>query len=214
MLSGNAFANCHDILMIPALRWFGYGLILVIAAVLGCDGHNQSAPKNPRMKSPSVADRELLTELVDESPKQDEINTSTVFLKISISGFANSSGSCLVAVYLGQKHFNDPEYAIAKESIRILDSKATWQIEVPIPEGSERDGESSPRLAVSAYHDENENSRLDKNSFGIPTERYGFSNNPKRAFGPPKFSEAALILNSTEQPNHPNRTLEVPILIK
>ncbi len=214
MLNGNAFASCDDMLMNQTSQWFGYGLLLVIAISFGCDRHNQTEPKSPFVTSEPFSDHKPTPDVAVESPKQDKTITSTVSLEISISGFANSNGSCRVAVYLGQAHFNEPEYAIAKESIRILDSKATWQVEIPIRMGTEDDGQTAPRLAVSAYHDENENTRLDKSSFGIPTERYGFSNNPKRAYGPPKFSEAALILTSTEQVNNPSFTLEVPILIR
>ena len=62
--------------------------------------------------------------------------------------------------------------------------------------------------------DSNENSRLDKNAFGIPTERYGFSKNPKRGYGPPMFSETAIELISAKQLSDSNVTLKVPIQIK
>lgn len=45
--------------------------------------------------------------------------------------------------------------------------------------------------AVAIYHDENGNKKFDKNFFGIPTEGFGFSNNPKIYFGPPDHDEAA-----------------------
>jgi uncharacterized protein (DUF2141 family) len=43
--------------------------------------------------------------------------------------------------------------------------------------------------AVMLFHDENGNQKMDSNLFGIPTEGYGFSNNAKGKFGPPKFTE-------------------------
>ncbi|TVQ88654.1 MAG: DUF2141 domain-containing protein [Bacteroidetes bacterium] len=48
--------------------------------------------------------------------------------------------------------------------------------------------------AVVAYHDINENGRLDRNFLGIPSEPYAFSNNPSTLFGPPSFSRAAFEL--------------------
>ena len=42
---------------------------------------------------------------------------------------------------------------------------------------------------LSCIHDENSNSVLDQNVFGIPTEGYGFSNNPGITFGQPSFSQ-------------------------
>ena len=45
--------------------------------------------------------------------------------------------------------------------------------------------------AVAIYHDENGNKKFDKNFLGIPTEGFGFSNNPGIFFGPPDHDEAA-----------------------
>ena len=45
------------------------------------------------------------------------------------------------------------------------------------------------RYAVAAYHDLNGNGRLDKQSFGLPAEPYGFSNDVGR-FAPPSFDRA------------------------
>jgi uncharacterized protein (DUF2141 family) len=36
---------------------------------------------------------------------------------------------------------------------------------------------------------------LDKNLFGIPKEPYGFSNSARGSTGPPKFADAAIVLN-------------------
>lgn len=46
--------------------------------------------------------------------------------------------------------------------------------------------------AVLAYQDENENSELDRNVFGIPKENYGFSRDAASRFGPPGFADAAI----------------------
>lgn len=49
--------------------------------------------------------------------------------------------------------------------------------------------------AVALFHDENDNGRLDKR-FGIPTEGFGFSNNPHLWFGPPSFKAARVALTA------------------
>ena len=51
--------------------------------------------------------------------------------------------------------------------------------------------------AVMLFHDENGNGEMDKNVFGIPTEGYGFSNNAKGSFGPPKFSAMKVTVTAT-----------------
>lgn len=61
--------------------------------------------------------------------------------------------------------------------------------------------EGIPRgvYAVSVFHDENMNGKLDKNFMGVPREGYGFSNNPKKRMGPPSFEEAKFTLDQPEQ---------------
>ncbi len=48
--------------------------------------------------------------------------------------------------------------------------------------------------AAQAYADENDNGRIDRNLFGIPTEGLGFSNDARMRFGPPAFQDAAFTL--------------------
>ncbi|MDR1437149.1 MAG: DUF2141 domain-containing protein, partial [Candidatus Symbiothrix sp.] len=43
--------------------------------------------------------------------------------------------------------------------------------------------------AVSIFHDENDNGKLDTGVFGIPKERTGNSNNARGSYGPPKFDD-------------------------
>ena len=50
------------------------------------------------------------------------------------------------------------------------------------------------RYAVSAYHDENGNSQLDRSLIGMPTERYGMSRDARGTIGPPTFDAAAFDL--------------------
>lgn len=50
------------------------------------------------------------------------------------------------------------------------------------------------KYAVAAYVDSNKNGKQDKNSLGMPTEIFGFSNNARGTFGPPDFAKAAFDL--------------------
>ncbi|GIL39854.1 DUF2141 domain-containing protein [Roseiterribacter gracilis] len=47
------------------------------------------------------------------------------------------------------------------------------------------------RWAVEAFHDENDNQQFDTNFLGLPTEGFGFSNDP-RLRGKPLFEESAI----------------------
>ncbi len=51
--------------------------------------------------------------------------------------------------------------------------------------------------AVSAFHDENSNKKLDTNWLGLPREGVGVSLNALRPFGSPRFRDAAFELNSS-----------------
>lgn len=52
--------------------------------------------------------------------------------------------------------------------------------------------------AVSAYHDQNDNGKLDTR-FKIPKEPYAFSNDASGRFGPPKFDAAKFALGDADQ---------------
>jgi len=52
--------------------------------------------------------------------------------------------------------------------------------------------------AVSAFHDRNNNGRLDTNFAGKPTEPYGFSNDAKGRFGPPKFEKVRFRVDNSK----------------
>lgn len=89
-------------------------------------------------------------------------------------------------------------------SVAVVDSEAGWDNQarpvaaqrINVAESAPQDGAIVLRFqlpagtyAVQVMHDENDNGKLDANFLGIPTEGYGFSNNPqalRRAF----FSEA------------------------
>lgn len=45
--------------------------------------------------------------------------------------------------------------------------------------------------SMAAFHDENNNDKLDTGVFGIPVEGFCTSNNAKGVFGPPKYKDAA-----------------------
>lgn len=53
------------------------------------------------------------------------------------------------------------------------------------------------RYSVAIYHDENGNKKFDRNFIGIPSEGYGFSENPGFRFGKPEQKET---LFAVDQP--------------
>ena len=55
------------------------------------------------------------------------------------------------------------------------------------------------RYAAQAFHDENDNHKVDRVLFGVPREGVGFSNDARIGLGPPKFADAAFINDGTGQ---------------
>lgn len=51
------------------------------------------------------------------------------------------------------------------------------------------------RYSVALYHDENGNKKFDQDFIGVPTEGYGFSNNPGFRFGKPDIEETLFTLD-------------------
>jgi len=53
-------------------------------------------------------------------------------------------------------------------------------------------------IAVSVFHDEDDDGELDSAALGIPSEAFGFSANARDMFGPPSFEEARIELVAGE----------------
>ncbi len=50
--------------------------------------------------------------------------------------------------------------------------------------------------AISAFHDENKNGKLDTNLVGMPTEDYGASRDARQPFSAPRFDDAKFAYQS------------------
>ena len=177
-------------------------LTLFAVSATGCStqpSNQQSIEKieNPRegalldevVSDTNIANQGIGASQTDDSfliqpATEDGLKANVRKLRISISGFSDSTGNCRIAVYSDAASFNQPEKAILRAILPIEAETSYW-------ESSKADLAKLPdEVAIAIFQDVNENGKLDKNSLGIPTERYGFSNNPKRGFGPPSFHQA------------------------
>jgi uncharacterized protein (DUF2141 family) len=112
--------------------------------------------------------------------------TGVVEVTVKVEGFNNDKGMCRLLVYENEKGFpEDPKKAVLISSLEIKNKKTEFTFMMP-----------PGTYAISILHDENSNEKLDKTWYGKPKEGFGISNNPKVKFGPPKFEEAALDLDS------------------
>ena len=111
---------------------------------------------------------------------------SSIDLTVETSGFSSIKGSVYIALYREKDEF--PVFGKQfKGRIESIDGVTTKVFFKDLPEG---------KYAIAAYHDKNNNKKLDKNQFGIPQENYGFSNNARRMFSAPSFEEASFHLKS------------------
>lgn len=179
-------------------------LFLFSSCDYGLQSTASKSPNDPTASSPHTArgtSNASGSDIQDISPRdatpatlQDrpsDLQKPSIKLSISVSDSKHASGKCLVAIYTSRTGFNNPEYAIAKTTVDLENGTAKWEVALPA------DQADITVVAVSAFLDSNTNGVLDKNSFGIPIETYGFSNNPKRGFGPPRFDEVAAKINPT-----------------
>jgi uncharacterized protein (DUF2141 family) len=103
-------------------------------------------------------------------------------IHVEIGGLRNDKGQVLCAIYSSADGFpKNGDKAVAHANSLITGGHAVCEF---------------PRLnagtyAISVFHDENSNGKLDTNFMGIPREGVGASNNAKGRFGPPRFDAAA-----------------------
>lgn len=105
-------------------------------------------------------------------------------LELTISVPAGRPGSVLAAVFDKAEGFprGKPLRTVAAQPVR---GKAGLTF-AGLPPGD---------YAATAFLDENGNTQLDANLFGLPTELYGFSRNARGLAGPPPFADAAFRVN-------------------
>lgn len=102
---------------------------------------------------------------------------------VRVAGARSDRGSIRLAVYADANHFNDPKKAMIRRESIITSGESLFQFDV---------GDLPPRFALAAYHDENDDDRLNTGMLGIPSEPYGFSNSARGITGPPPYDDAAV----------------------
>lgn len=106
--------------------------------------------------------------------------SQTNTLTVNITDLKNDKGQVMIKLV-------DQDQNIIKGLIApIMDKQCIVRIE-DLPVGT---------YALSYFHDENMNEKLDMKSWGPPAEGYGFSNNARGMFGPPKLKDQLFKLNS------------------
>lgn len=101
-------------------------------------------------------------------------------IEITVKGIKKVKGTVLLAVYNSEDSFMKKHVLAARQ--KVSDKQVTVVIE----------NVKAGDYAITTFHDENNNEKLDTNFIGIPNEPYGFSNDAKGSFGPPSFEKAKI----------------------
>lgn len=106
---------------------------------------------------------------------------------IHVEHVKNDKGSVTIALY-----DDDPKRFLKK-------GEKLGHLRVPAIKGITSACIAAPHAgdyAIAVYHDEDGNGKVTRSWIGLPTEGFGFSNNPKVFLLPPKHSEAAVFIEA------------------
>lgn len=104
-------------------------------------------------------------------------------LTVTVTDIRAAEGTLMVSVADSDAAWNNQAKPVAATKVNAAKGEVTLKFP-GLPDG---------KYAVQVMHDQNDNGKLDSNFLGIPSEGYGFSNNPnllRRAH----FDEAQFVL--------------------
>lgn len=127
----------------------------------------------------------LLSLLPSENPK----------LVLKISNIQKMQGDIKIGVFKSDSSFLKEDLAIKNYSIKVIKNTAILTI-TDLPKGE---------YAISMFHDENSDNKMNTNFIGIPKEPYGFSNNVKPKMSAPKYKECKFNFSD-------DKTLEIKLI--
>ena len=110
-------------------------------------------------------------------------------LKVIVNKMSSDKGQIGFCLFNSSEGFPHPEKAIQCVFVK-TNINSTEYTFTNIEMGT---------YAVSVFHDENNNKKLDTNWIGLPSEGVGVSNNGKDDWGPPKYKNAKFVFNKPEQ---------------
>lgn len=119
------------------------------------------------------------------------MNAQTGTLKLVVTNIENNKGTINIALFdeaNESKFLKDPKFAVQREIVKISNGQA-GVLFYNIPFGT---------YAISVFHDENNNGKIERTFIGFPSEAIGISGN-KLIFGHPDFEDCKFVLNSEEK---------------
>jgi uncharacterized protein (DUF2141 family) len=105
-------------------------------------------------------------------------------LRIHATGFRSQKGMADAVIFASPDGWPEQkDKSVADDAVPISGSEATFTFKLP-----------PGKYAVAVLDDANENQKLDRNLLGVPTEGFGFANNPPVFLTAPSFAQAAVPL--------------------
>jgi uncharacterized protein (DUF2141 family) len=126
--------------------------------------------------------------------------SQTGTLRVTIDGVRSGSGTIMIGLYDSSAGFlaaikHSTEVGLLNDKGRVVGAA----LRAAVGSQSIVFTQLIPgRYAVIVFHDENDNGRLDENSWGVPTEGYGFSNNAEGFLSSPPFDAAGVTLDGAD----------------
>jgi uncharacterized protein (DUF2141 family) len=115
--------------------------------------------------------------------------SQTVNITVAVNNVGSNKGIVKVCIFNTKSGF--PEKSnLAFKCISTVAAKGVMQIKI--------EGITPGTYAIAAHHDENNDGKVNTNFFGIPKETTGASNGAKGKMGPPKFEDAALVIDKNK----------------
>ena len=112
-------------------------------------------------------------------------------LVVTIAGVKKPTGTVIVTLKNSEVAWNSDTDSVAVQTFaaqKVVEEKGTLVVKFgDLPAGT---------YAVMVLHDANDNHKMDTGFMGIPSEAYGFSNNPQ-AHRKPYFSETKFEVGAT-----------------
>jgi uncharacterized protein (DUF2141 family) len=117
----------------------------------------------------------------------DAANPTQVRLQVSVSGMRTTKGKVVITIYPdAQVGFLKGKYKLSEQRLPVVLPVTRACFVVPAP----------GYYAVALFGDENDNDHFDLTALGVPAEGYGFSNNPRLYFGPPKIGRVRFLAHA------------------
>lgn len=125
----------------------------------------------------------LLIVIITFSIQNIVAQTDQNSITVNISNIDNIKGTLIIGLYDSEANFMKKRVMGKLEKVKSNIASVTFR---NVKVGN---------YAISLFHDENNNKKLDTYLFGIPKEDYGCSNNARGIMGPPKWKDAVFIVN-------------------